>query len=671
MVFPFVTFVIMIDNPEFLKMEELRKRLVEASEAYYKNAVSPMTDQEFDLALKELEKLENEHPEWARPDSPTKHVGSDLSNTFPKVRHRIPMLSISNVYNADEMRAFVEAAEKDTHDNLEWICERKIDGVSLALTYEDGKLLRAVTRGDGNVGDDITPNAKTIKDIPQKLEGAPAGLFEVRGEVYMDNADFRALNERLEIEGKKTMQNPRNTVAGTIKLKSVKECKERKLHYLAYHIPDHPVIAKHSDNLEFLRKLGFNTNKYWIAHSVDEIMKISEQMGESRGTLPFDIDGMVVKLNDLHLQDELGSTAKSPRWAIAFKFKAERAYTKVLSIEYQVGRTGAITPVANMEPVRLAGTTVKRSTLHNFEEIKRLDVRIGDIVGVEKCGEIIPNIMDVLYEKREPGSVEIIPPEVCPVCGEPLVHPEGEVVIRCENLQCPAMKLCLFENFVSRDAMNIENLGPALLAQLLDARKIDKISDIYSLQDLDLIAMERMGSKSVNNVLEAISRSKQNSVEHLLLGLGIRFVGRQCARNLAKHFKNLQNIEIATKEQLLEVPDVGERIAESVFSFFNDESHREEIGRLVRAGVNMDYKGTEGDLFKGQTAVLTGTLPTLDREAARKIIEENGGKVSGSVSKKTSWVLAGEAAGSKLEKALELAIPVHDEAWLLDQVKVL
>lgn len=650
------------------RLLSLRKKLKEASELYYKGAASPMSDEEFDLELKELEALELKFPSLAAADSPTQKVGSDLSNSFPKVRHEIPMLSISNAYSAEEILEFTTAAAEATNPNLEWICERKIDGVSLALVYESGKLLRAVTRGDGTLGDDITPNAKTIRDIPQTLPNAPAGIFEVRGEVYMNKADFVTLNAKFEAEGKKTFQNPRNTVAGSLKLKSSAECAKRPLHFLAYHIPEHKEIRYHSGNLDFLKTLGFNVNPYWRANSAEAIMQIAREIGESRSTLAFDIDGVVIKLNDLLLQDELGNTSKSPRWAIAYKFKAERVYTKLLSVEFQVGRTGVVTPVANLSPVWLAGTTVKRATLHNFDEIKRLGVKLGDLVGVEKGGEIIPKITDVKLEERPQDAEEILEPEVCPECGEPLVRFEGEVALRCGNLHCRAMKQCLFENFVSREAMNIENLGPAIISQLLDTGRIEKLSDIYTLEAGDLAGLERMGAKSAGNVMEAILKSKERSLEHLLLALGIRYVGRTSARNLARHFKTLAELELASKEALQSVTDIGERIAESVYTFFHDPNEQEELGRLIAAGVNTVYKGSEGDLFKGEIVVLTGTLPTLSRDEARRLIEANGGKVSSSVSKKTSWILAGEAAGSKLTKALELGIEIHDEAWFLDRV---
>ena len=682
---------------------ELKKQLEEASRLYYKDGISPMSDQDFDFGLKEMEALEAKYPELRGKDSLTQRVGSDLTNDFAKVTHAVPMLSIANVYSAEEMAEFVKAAEdgiaeidpstslrsaQDDNSSVtlegrrpdrvhkKWICERKIDGVSLSIVYENGRLKQAATRGDGVQGDDVTLNALTIADIPETLDAKklkidpseiPQGTFEVRGEVYMEREAFERLNEQFILEGKKIFQNPRNTVSGSLKLKSVAECKTRPMRFFAYHIPQSN-NATHEENLQQLKKLGFHTNDFWKADSVDEIMKISEDIGASRDSLPFEIDGMVVKLNDLAMQRELGTTSKSPRWAIAYKFKAERAYTPLLSVEFQVGRTGAVTPVANLAPVRLAGTTVKRATLHNFDEVARLDLHFGDTVGVEKGGEIIPKITDVKKDLRPAGAVPVTAPEKCPVCGEPLTHIDGEVILRCENMHCPAQVQCLFEHFVSREAMNIENLGPALIASLIATGKIKRIPDLYRLTIEDLESQERMAKKSAKNVFDAIAASKERSLENLLHGLGIRFVGRTSARNLAKHFRNLEAIRTATVEDLQNVTDVGERIGKSVYDFFHTERYTNEVDELVALGCPTEFKGVVKTLFQGQTAVITGTLPNMDRDEARKLIEENGGKVSGSVSKKTSWVLAGEAAGSKLTKANELGIPVHDEAWLLAQI---
>lgn len=688
---------------DFTRYFELKKQLEEASRLYYKNGVSPMSDQDFDFGLKEMEALEKKYPELGGANSLTKSVGSDLTNDFAKVSHAVPMLSIANVYSTEEMAEFVRAAEDglvelgvdsrkldvDSEDNgasreeksdapraSKWICEKKIDGVSLSIVYENGRLKQAATRGDGAQGDDVTLNALTIADIPEYFDAKklkidpseiPQGTFEVRGEVYMEREAFERLNERFILEGKKIFQNCRNTVSGSLKLKSVSECKTRPMRFFAYHIPQSQ-NKTHEENLLQLKRLGFNTNEYWKADTVEEIMKISEEIGASRDSLPFDIDGMVVKLNNLEHQRALGSTSKSPRWAIAYKFKAERAYTPLLSVEFQVGRTGAVTPVANLAPVRLAGTTVKRATLHNFDEVARLDLHFGDTVGVEKGGEIIPKITDVKSELRPAGALPVTAPAVCPVCGEPLTHIDDEVILRCENLHCKAQVQCLFEHFVSREAMSIENLGPSLIASLLETGKIKRIPDLYRLTLDDLLSQERMAQKSAKNVFDAIEASKERSLEHLLHGLGIRFVGRTSARNLAKHFRTLEKIRTATIEELQNVTDVGERIGKSVYDFFHTEMYTNEVDELIELGLPTEFKGVVKTLFQGQTAVITGTLPNMDRDEARKLIEENGGKVAGSVSKKTSWVLAGEAAGSKLTKANELGIPVHDEAWLLAQV---
>ncbi len=658
----------MSTNSDFSRYQELQKQLKAASDSYYKDGVSPMSDQDFDFGIKELEALETAHPEWKNSDSLTAIVGSDLTNDFKKVEHRIPMLSISNAYSQEEVADFIRQAQSIVPAAKEWICERKIDGISMSLTYHHGILVRAATRGNGIVGDDVTANVKTIADIPHKLRGAPEGDLEVRGEVYMEFKTFEFLNDELEARGLKGFQNPRNTAAGTLKLKDPKECAKRKLRFLAYHIPEDIGNKKHSDNLKSLEYFGFQTNDHWLAYSVEDIMRIASQILAGRDSLAYPIDGMVIKQNDLTLQQELGTTAKSPRWALAYKFKAERAYTPVRSVDFQVGRTGRITPVANFDPIRLAGTTVKRATLHNFDEIERLDLRVGDTVGVEKGGDIIPKIIEVDLTKRPEGTHPITPPECCPVCGMPLTKKEGEVDLRCENLHCPAMTQCLFEHFVSREAMNIENLGPALIADLLETKKISRLSDLYKLTQDDLISLDRIAEKSAKNVIDAIEKSKNLSLENFLFAIGIRFVGRTKARIFAKHFRTLEALENATLEELIEIPDIGERIAQSVYDFFRSPDYKAEVDALVAAGIATEFKGEIKDHFAGVTAVLTGTLPTLDRNTARKLIEDNGGKVSGSVSKKTTWVLAGEEAGSKLTKAEELGIPVHDEDWLLNEL---
>lgn len=656
-----------MDEKDLARYRELSSFLKKANDSYYKESFSLISDAEFDEKLQELESLEKKYPELKTKESLTEVIGDDLKNDFPKLKHQSPMLSISNAFNGEDVEAFVRSVQNQSEETVEWVCERKIDGVSLSLIYVDAELKTAVTRGNGIEGDVVTLNAKTILDIPHKLKEKIPGILEVRGEVYMEKQAFLDFNEKMQLESKKTFQNPRNTVSGSLKLKDPIETQKRPLRFFAYSIVSETPSRTHSENLELLKSIGFTPNDYWLCKSLQEIMDIIHQVDAQRNALDYDIDGMVIKVNDLSIQNELGHTSKSPRWVIAYKFKAEQGITRVLSVEYQVGRTGALTPVANLEPVRLAGTTVKRATLHNFNEIQRLDLHILDYVYVEKSGEIIPKILRVAMDKRESLVQKIERPTLCPICNSTLQ--QEEIIIRCENLHCPAMKQSLLEHFVSREAMNIESLGPSLIAQLLNTNTISKISDLYRLSAQDLLALERMADKSVNNILSAIEKSKENSLEHFLHALGIRFVGRSTALNLAKYFKNIQSLMKASEEELKLVPDVGDKIAKSLFDFFQDQKEMEELKFLLELGLPSQFKGEIKTLFLGETVVITGTLPTLDRKQARQILEENGAKVSSSVSKKTSWILSGDEAGSKLSKALELGLPIHDEEWLLERLK--
>jgi len=656
-----------MDEKDLARYRELSSFLKKANDSYYKESFSLISDAEFDEKLQELESLEKKYPELKTKESLTEVIGDDLKNDFPKLKHQSPMLSISNAFNGEDVEAFVRSVQNQSEETVEWVCERKIDGVSLSLIYVDAELKTAVTRGNGIEGDVVTLNAKTILDIPHKLKEKIPGILEVRGEVYMEKQAFLDFNEKMQLESKKTFQNPRNTVSGSLKLKDPIETQKRPLRFFAYSIVSETPSRTHSENLELLKSIGFTPNDYWLCKSLQEIMDIIHQVDAQRNALDYDIDGMVIKVNDLSFQNELGHTSKSPRWVIAYKFKAEQGITRVLSVEYQVGRTGALTPVANLEPVRLAGTTVKRATLHNFNEIQRLDLHILDYVYVEKSGEIIPKILRVAMDKRETLVQRIERPTLCPICNSTLE--QEEIIIRCENLHCPAMKQSLLEHFVSREAMNIESLGPSLIAQLLNTNTISKISDLYRLTAQDLLALERMADKSVNNILSAIEKSKENSLEHFLHALGIRFVGRSTALNLAKYFKNIQSLMKASEEELKLVPDVGDKIAKSLFDFFQDQKEMEELKFLLELGLPSQFKGEIKTLFLGETVVITGTLPTLDRKQARQILEENGAKVSSSVSKKTSWILSGDEAGSKLSKALELGLPIHDEEWLLERLK--
>ncbi|MDR2583002.1 MAG: NAD-dependent DNA ligase LigA [Fibromonadaceae bacterium] len=660
------------------RIKELTLKLSEANRLYYEGKTTLFSDIEFDATLKELEALEKEYPELKRADSPTKTVGKENLSDFMRIAHKTPMLSIANTYSEAEVLDWQRQLHSLISDEIEYACEIKIDGVSMSLLYIDGKLVRGLTRGDGEAGDDVTANIKTIKDIPHILKNAPNGELEVRGEIYMEHRAFEKLNEEMISLGKTPYANPRNTAAGSLKLKDPKETEKRELRFFAYQIP-HPVSYAatpleagtfnskfHSQNLDLLKNLGFRVFEYFVKDSVQGIFEARDYFDNLRKTLPFDIDGMVVKVNSIFQQQEAGRNSKAPRWAIAYKFKAERVYSELLSIDVQVGRTGKITPVANLKPVQLGGTTVKRATLHNFDEIKRLDLRIGDFAGIEKGGEIIPKIVEVQTEKRPPNTEPVKEPEFCPVCGEKLQ--KEDVDLRCENLQCKAQLLGFLEYFVSRKVMEIENLGEALLEVLLDNGIIKDVWDIYYLKKEQLSALDKMGDRSAQIVLEGIEKSKSNSLERLIAGFGIRHLGVNGAKILAKHFKNLDAVAKAEKKELENINGIGEIIAESVYDFFHSNLGEEWVKKIKEIGINTEYKGVSGTLFAGQTVVLTGTLPTLDREEAKAILETNGAKVTSSVSKKTSWVLAGENAGSKLENAKSLGIPVYGEEWFREKI---
>jgi DNA ligase (NAD+) len=644
---------------------ELTAKLNEANRLYYEGSATLFSDFEFDAALKELEALEKEYPEFKQADSPTQRVGKETAGDFARIAHSTPMLSIANTYSESEVLDWERQLHGLIEGQIEYVCEAKIDGLSMALLYKDGKLIRGLTRGDGEAGDNVIANVKTIKDIPQVLANAPRGEFEVRGEVYMERGAFEKLNEEMSALGKTTYANPRNTAAGSLKLKDQKETEKRELRFFAYQIVN-GTNSTHSKNLIFLKNLGFKVFEHFVKNSVQGIFEARDYFGDLRKTLPFDIDGMVVKVNSISQQKEAGKTSKAPRWAIAYKFKAERVYSELLGIDIQVGRTGKITPVANLKPVQLGGTTVKRATLHNFEEIKRLDLRIGDVVGIEKGGEIIPKIIEVQMECRPANAALIKEPEFCPVCGENLQ--KEDVDLRCENLQCKAQLQRFLEYFVSRKVMEIENLGEALLELLLDKGIIKEVWDIYSLKKEDMSVLNGMGDRSAQIVIDSVEKSKGNSLERLLAGFGIRHVGINGAKILAKHFKNLDAVAAAEKKELENINGIGEIIAESIYKFFRSPISESWLKKITEIGINTEYKGSSGTLFAGQTVVLTGTLPTMDRETATSILEANGAKVGNSVSKKTSWVLAGENAGSKLEKAQALGVPIYDEEWFRRQI---
>jgi DNA ligase (NAD+) len=654
------------------RLLELRALLTEANDAYYRRGTSLMTDAAFDALLKELEALEAAHPEFADANSPAAQVGSDLAEPsagFRKAAHKYPMLSIQNTYSEEEVRDFHrQVTGKIPEAEVEYVCEPKIDGVALSLVYEDRVLAQAVTRGDGTQGDDVTRNIRTIKSIPQKLpKDWPAGRIEVRGEVYMTQADFLAFNEYSMRVYDRELQNPRNTASGSLKLKDPEEAAKRPLSFFAYAVLSDEAEGTHWGNLERLAKAKFPVNalREKVSPSSDiiaDVMAVCARWEKARDGLPYLIDGVVIKVNGLRQQAALGRTSKNPKWVIAFKYKTEAAETVLESVSFQVGRTGVVTPVANLKPVQLGGTTVKRATLHNFDEIERLGLRVPDVVMVEKGGEIIPKITAAVLEKRPRGSKPIAPPEACPVCGSELSKDEEEVAWRCDNLQCPAQVQRALLHFGSRGAMNIENLGPALMDALIESGKVRDVADLYSLKREDLEALDRMAEKSAQNVIAGLEESKARGLDRLLFGLGIRFIGKTSGKVLARHFGTLEALQNASAEELEKVNEIGGRMARSLFEYFQNPSNQKVLEKLRKHGLKLDYDAPAGEQsLAGQTWVITGTLPTWSRDEAREILENAGAKVSESVSKKTSALLAGEAAGSKLAKAEKLGIPVKTE----------
>jgi DNA ligase (NAD+) len=663
------------------RLAELREILRAANDAYYRQDKSLMTDAAFDALLKELEALEAAHPEFADANSPTVRVGSDLAEPttgFRKVAHKYPMLSIQNTYSEEEVRDFHrQVTGKIPAAEVAYVCEPKIDGVAMSLVYEDRALAAAVTRGDGTVGDEVTRNIRTIASIPQTLPPDwPAGRVEVRGEVYMTQKDFLAFNEYSMRVFDRELQNPRNTASGSLKLKDPEEAAKRPLSFFAYSVLTDEASGSHWDNLERLAQAKFPVNRYRERLAagtngaddaagddvIDKVMAVCAQWEKVRDDLPYLIDGVVIKVDSLKQQATMGRTTKNPKWVIAYKYKTEAAETTLESVSYQVGRTGVVTPVANLKPVSLGGTVVKRATLHNFDEIERLGLQVPDVVLVEKGGEIIPKITTVVLEKRPRGSKPILPPETCPVCGSDLSKDEEEVAWRCDNLQCPAQVQRALLHFGSRGAMNIENLGPALMDALIESGKVRDVADLYTLQQEDLETLDRMAEKSARTVIAALEESKARGLDRVLFGLGIRFIGKTGAKVLARHFGTLEALQNASQEDLEKVHEVGERMAKSLFDYFHNPINKKVLEKLSQAGLKLDYEAPEGDqLLVGQTWVITGTLPTWSRDEAREALENAGAKVSESVSKKTTALLAGEAAGSKLAKAEKLGVAIRSE----------
>ena len=659
------------------KIEALRKEIEYHIERYYNQDDPEITDYEYDQKMNELKRLEREHPEYVTPDSPTQKVGGSAKREAGVlVEHNVPMLSLQDVFDRGEVENFVAEMKKQL-DDPEFVVEYKIDGLSLSLRYEYGELKLAETRGDGiQYGEDVTANAKVIRDVKKKLKDKPEYL-EIRGEVYMTEADFEKVNEKQELLGKKLFANPRNCAAGTLRQLDTAVTKERGLSMFVFNIQDARGISfeTHTEGYEYLKKQGIRViEEYTVCKIADEVWAAIEKIGENRGKLPYDIDGAVVKINRFSDREKLGATSKVPRWAVAYKYPPEEKETKLLDIELSVGRTGRITPTAVFEPVRLCGTSVSRATLHNQDFIDELDIGIGDTIVVYKSGEIIPKVRRVIHEKRPAGVKKFVIPNVCPVCGAKTEREKDTADIKCTSPNCPAQLERHMINFVGRDAMDIKGFGATYIMELVHLGYLKDIADIYDLKQHreELIEQGIIGKeKNTDKLLDAIEKSKQNEAFQLLTGFGIPNVGKAAAKTILKHFGSIEALMQADMESLQQVADVGEVTALCIRNYFQDENNCKIIERLKEAGVNMEMaeSGSEDGRFDGLTFVITGTLPTMDRKAAAALIEAHGGKVSGSVSKKTNYLLAGENAGSKLTKANDLGVSVISEEELQEMLK--
>ncbi|EHN4310328.1 TPA: NAD-dependent DNA ligase LigA [Listeria monocytogenes] len=656
------------------RYEELINILDQYSYDYYVIDNPTVDDAEYDQKMQELLKIEEAHPEWVTPESPSKRVGGEVLEGFKKVAHDTPMLSLANAFNQEDLADFDRRIRDKVGDDIAYMCELKIDGLAVSLQYENGKYKQGATRGDGTIGEDITANLRTIRSIPMKLQKDYS--IEVRGEAFMPKRSFQKLNEIREEEGQMLFANPRNAAAGSLRQLDTKIAASRNLDIFLYAVADFGEmgVETHSAGLDMLETLGLKVNKERrLCNSLEEVYAYIEEWTEKRAGLAYDIDGIVLKLNNLEQQRQMGNTVKSPRWSIAYKFPAEEVPTKLLDIELNVGRTGVITPTAVLEPVRVAGTTVSRASLHNEDLITEKDIRIGDTVLIKKAGDIIPEVIKSITEKRSGSEEPFHMPKNCPACDSELVRLEEEVALRCINPKCPAQIKEGLIHFVSRNAMNIDGLGEKVIIQLFSQHLIKDVADLFFLSKEKLLELERMGEKSVTNLLASIEASKQNSLEKLLFGLGIRHVGAKAAKSLAIHFDTMDNLKVADKETLTSINDIGEKMADSIVTYFANEEVHDLLEELKRAGVNMTYTGpkledmSEEELvFAGKTVVLTGKLEKLTRNDAKALIESLGGNVSGSVSKKTDVVVAGSDAGSKLAKAEELAIPIWSEEDLIE-----
>ena len=657
------------------KILALSNELNDHNYRYYVLAEPVISDQEFDLKLKELEALEKQFPEFALPNSPTKTVGGGLLDEFKTVTHKRRMLSLGNTYSEEELLEFDERVRKSLGiDAVEYVCELKIDGLAISLFYENGQLIQAVTRGDGFQGDDVTENVKTIRSVTQQLHGNYPTSFEIRGEIFMHRKGFERLNQQRQAQGEATYANPRNVASGSLKIKDAKEVAKRPLDITLYHfLSDQYPFATHSESLIQAQSWGIKTAEHsQTCRSIDEVFDYLKRWDAARHDLGFDTDGVVIKVNSLRHQEELGFTAKVPRWAIAYKFQTETATSKLLGITYQVGRTGAITPVAELQPVALLGTTVKRASLHNANEIERLDVRIGDTVFVEKGGEIIPKIVGVDFSRRAENSVPHMYITHCPECNSELQRNDGEAQHYCLNSEeCPPQAIGKIEHFVGRKAMDIQSIGSEMAETLYQQGLVKELADLYFLTFDQVLALDRVGEKTAMNLIEGIETSKSQPFERVLFGLGIRYVGETVAKKLAQGLGNIDAIMVATEEQLVAIDEIGERIAESVVQYFSEEKHRMGIERMKAAGLTFTaiQKESLGDGLAGKTMVISGVFAKHSRDEIKVMIEAHGGKVGGGVTGKTDYLVAGDGIGpSKLEKATQLGVNIIDEDTFLTMI---
>lgn len=664
------------EKTKLLKEAEILRQKIRHNEyLYYVLDAPEITDSEYDRMMVRLREIEATYPNSVPVDSPTQRVGGRVAGQFTEVRHLEPLLSLGNAFSAEELRAFDERVQSSlpAGSKVEYVMEPKIDGLACSLIYENGKLVRAATRGDGIIGENVTANVRTIRSIPLVLK-VPEGeiipeLLDVRGEVYMPRHEFMRLNEERAEQGESEFANPRNAAAGSLRQLDPEITAHRSLSFFAYYLAGEGARAKHSDSLKALTKYGFKVSEnYQVVNNIDEALDYIEKFNEKRQNLTYDTDGAVLKVNNVQQQQVLGATGKDPRWAIAFKYPPEQAETTLEDIDWRVGRTGVLTPTAVLTPVKLSGSLISRATLHNEDFIKIKDIRIGDRVIINKAGEIIPEVLRVVLEKRSGSETPVQIPTVCPECGWSVERRDNEAAIRCSNPHCTALGREGLIHFVSRDAMNIEGCGPSVVNQLLDSGLVHDAADLYTLDKTQLLSLERMGEKSADNLLSALNASKENELDKLLFALGIRHVGSKVARILALEFTDMNRLLSAQHEELARIKDIGTKIAESVVTWFSVPANRDLVDRLAAAGLKMSItvpKSQEDHPFFGKTLVFTGTMPTLGRAEAKTMAQDVGAKVSGSVSKKTDYVIAGEEAGSKLDKANQLGVTIIDEAEFL------